>query len=225
MTTVTRYPAASATGPGPRLQVLTNHVENPRASTLAGLAVASGTGGTTDVESVATGGPLPDCPSFVRVTWGAAQTGTAATVQIRNAGTDRNMVQPGRSYLLRAWVRSSLATSMQLKAGLFGGDRYLSTVSAPATAIPAGTWRQLALEFTAPAESTRVQINTDPATNSGAPLMPAGAWLAITGWMLTETTPGAEAGFIAYGDGDSAGWEWLGTPHASRSRGYGAVIG
>lgn len=221
MTTVTRYKNVRATGTGPRLESLTNIVNNPRAVNLEGLRYSPGTGGVATMSLLSTGGPLPECPSFLRLNWTSAQTATTSAASITNTRDGYNLVAPGKTYTYRAWVRSSFATTMQVKAAAYAGGTYLSTLLGVATAIPANQWKQLELQVLAPAGVNRLTLNTDPAP--GAPLVPQGASIDATGWMVVETPPGI-ATTVAYGDGDMTGWAWGGDRHASPSSGYGAII-
>lgn len=220
MTTVTRYKTVRASGTGPRLELVTNLANNPRAVNRDGLRLAGGTGAVVTSQLMATGGPLPECKSFIRMNWTAAQTSNASAVQVYSTDPAYNLVQPGRPYIYSVYVRSSIATTMSAKVGMFNGSTYLTAVAGPATPVPANRWTQLRLEATAPVNCTRFQLNADP--TSSAPFFPAGANMDVSAWMLFEN-PNAEAAVTAYGDGDMPGWEWLGTPHASPSKGYGAI--
>jgi hypothetical protein len=219
MTTLRRHAGVNATGTGPKLRTLINRVDNPRAVNSTGIVFSGGTGGSATRANVLTGGPLPILPSFSRVTYSVAQTG--GTASHYNGADGKNLVEPGKTFVLKAWVRVSVAMNITLKAGFYNGATYLSGSNAAATAVAANTWTQLTHEFTVPASTTRVQINTDQ-SGAGGPYFPIGGTFDATGWFVFEKPAGATDS-TAYGDGDVAGWTWAGTAHASQSSGFGAI--
>lgn len=222
MTTLRRHSSVNATGTGPKVRTLTNVVNNPRAvgltGTPGGVVFSAGTGGSATRSVVTTGGPLPICPSFSRITWSVAQTG--GNVSHYNGVDGNNLVTVGKTYVIKAWVRSSVAVSQQLKVGAWNGTTYLTGSNATAQAVTAGVWTQLTMEYTVPANTTRLQVNVD--TVSGGPYYPIGGTHDVTGWFIFEKPAGATDS-TSYGDGDVAGWSWAGTPHQSPSSGFGAI--
>lgn len=224
MTTITRRAGVVASaGTGPSLAQIKNIANNPRAVTTTGLV--TGWGGASGAASlVATGGPLANCRSFYRATWNTP-TDTPGSVQLRNGASGVNLVTPGQKYVFKVYVRSSVALTIAPKMGWSKDATYVGSATGTATTLAANKWTQLIMEGVAPAGSNRLQMNTDP-TSASVPI-PAGATLDVTGWFPYETSVAAatsDDGAPPYADGDSTGWTWLGTPHASASQGYGAVI-
>lgn len=219
MTTVTRHPGVTAAGTGLALQLLTNLMNNPRASlALTNIQGSFGTGGTGTVEMVATGGPLPECPSFVRRTWATAQTATTSTVQVYNGLAGANLVTPNKPYVGKVWVRSNVAITIRPKFGWWLGSTYKGGSNGSAVLLAANTWTQLPVEAVAHAEADRAQMNTDPEGG----LVAAGTVLDVTGWLLYEKPAGSPS-TVVYGDGDLPDWTWSGPAHNSPSSGYGAI--
>jgi hypothetical protein len=222
MTTLRRHTGVNATGTGPKLRTLTNVVNNPRAigltGTPGGIIFSAGTGGSATRSVILTGGPLPICPSFSRVLYSVAQTG--GNLSHYNGVNGNNLVTPGKTYVLKVWVRSSIQMPMRQKVGAYNGDTYLTGANASQVIVPANTWTQLTMEYTAPANSTRLQMNVDQ--EAGGPYYPVGGFHDLTGWFIFEK-PATGTDSTAYGDGDVAGWTWAGTPHQSQSSGFGAI--
>lgn len=227
MTTITRRSGVTATpGAGPRLAQVKNIASNPRAVTAVGLTTRWGTGGAASGSTslMATGGPLANCRTFYRSTW-SAPTDQPGTAQIANGAAGINLVTAGQKYVFKVYVRSSSTITIAPKFGWYKDSAYVGSATGTATTLVANKWTQLILEGVAPAGANRLQMNTDPTTAS-VPI-PAGTTVDVTGWFPCEGSADSAStgdGSPAYADGDSAGWIWLGTPHASASQGYGAVL-
>lgn len=223
MTTVTKHAGITATGTGPKLEILRNLVDNPRAATnLTGFAGSFGTGGAGTITAQAAGGPLPEAPSFVRRNWTAAQTAVTSGVQCYNGAVGKNNVAPSTTYVCKAWVRSTYAAKVQLKFGWYADATYKASAAAATVTLAANVWTMLTLEGASPADANRVQLNIDP-VNTADNLVPAGTNFDISAFMLFAKPAGAPA-TTNYLDGDMGGCAWLATAHASQSEGYGALV-
>jgi len=221
MTTVTRYTGVTATGTGPRLAFLKNLIYNPRALTDAGLNYSAGTGGAAVKSRPTTGGPLPEVPSFMRVTWNTAPT-AIGSLQLYNGLVGANLITPGKTYIARAYVRASFAATIQPKVGWWNGASYVGGANGTGVLLAANTWTAVSMEATAPASGIdRVQMNTDLTSTSALPAV--GSTVDATAWFVFEKPAGSTVETTTYGDGDMTGWTWLGTAHASASQGYGAI--
>lgn len=222
MTTVTRHPTVSAkAGPGPRLQYLTNLVENPRAAlALTGWTASAGTNGAGSLEQQAAGGPLPASRTFARLRWGTAPTASNIQVYYGKAGLGLLPVTPGKRYTLSLYVRANWAATVSALIGLYNDAAYVTSVSSGTTVLTPNKWTQMSVSVLVPAGVTRAQLNANPHGSSALPA--AGSTLDVSALMLYET-PAGSTDAAAYGDGDAPGWTWAGTPHASSSTGYGAI--
>lgn len=221
MTTVTRYKNVKATGPGPRLEITTNLANNPRAAlSTDGIKFAGGSGSTYATRLYSSGGPLPECPSFVRMTWTAAQTSAVSPPQVYATAPDAQLIEGGETYGYGVYVRTSKSMPMSAKVGVFNGSTYLTAVSGDSVTVPANKWTRLFMTLNAPAAATRLQLNSDPV--SSAPFFGIADTLDVTGWMLYKMPAGTPS-VTLYGDGDQSGWEWLGPRHASPSKGFGSI--
>lgn len=222
MTTITKHPTVTAkAGPGPRLQYLTNLVENPRAAlSLTGYTAAAGTGGAGALEAVTGGGPLPASRSLVRLRWGTAPSSANSQLYYGKAGLDLLPVTPGKRYTFSVYVRANWAATVSALIGLYNGSTYVTSTGGTVTTLTPNKWTQLTVSIQVPAGVTRAQLNVNPHSSSILPA--AGSTLDASALMLYET-PAGSTDAAAYGDGDAPGWTWAGTPHASSSTGYGAI--
>lgn len=220
MTTYTKHAGVTATaGTGPKLTTLKNLVNNPRAVNGTGIAGSSGTGGVAALSRPTTGGPLADAPSFARLTWTTAPTSNNSE-QLYNGVSGQNPVTAGKTYILRAYTRTSFASKISPKFGYYLGGTYVSGYAPATVDLPANTWTAITMEATIPAGVDRVQINTDL---TGTALPAVGDTHDASAWFLFEKPASATVDSTLYSDGDSPGWAWLGTAHASASQGYGAI--
>lgn len=226
MTTITRRAGVTAVaGTGPRLAVLKNIMNNPRAVSMLGLVASYGAGSTAERKVMLTGGPLSNCRTYLRVQWSVPPTGATSSIQIRNGADGLNAVVPGKTYAVKVYVRASSALTVAPKMGWFQGVTYVSAFSGEPVKLVANKWTQLTVKGECPAGASRLQVNTDP-TATSIPLV-AGSIIDATGWFSYETTPEAPTGADGapdYADGDTTGWSWVGTPHESAAQGYGAIF-
>jgi prepilin-type N-terminal cleavage/methylation domain-containing protein len=181
---------------------VTNLVINPSGEpNLTGWAYSLGTGG---VGSRAwTSGTAVSGSNFQRTTWTTAPT-TEVAAMYTVSGT-----VAGNTYTARASARPSWAGAQMRIQFYFNPGGYYS--SCPSYAVTAAIWTSQTCTKTAPAGTTTSQIQAS-FFNGTRPA--AGDTLDADAFMLVD---GSTIG--NYADGDSAGWSWTGSAHASTSTG------
>lgn len=112
--------------------------------------------------------------------------------------------------IVRLEAQSSIAVEVSLALTWWAGDKVLrADVSNPARLAARGTWQLLSwADFPAkPATATHVTVAVDAMDQPYA----TGSWLEATRLVVgAQSSPD-------YVDGDSLGWQWLGTPGLSAS--------
>ncbi|MGW8431675.1 hypothetical protein ACWGJ9_11330 [Curtobacterium citreum] len=190
---------------------VTNMVANPTAATPPDGSAALGAPLNTKVVSVPA---ATSAGTGFQVTPTGVSNDTALTFGDQAANTLRLGMQPGRTYtasgtliLPAAQASTNLQASRARGISVFATDAlYYMQNSAQAPNAP-GAYR-VSLTFTLPAAATNAFIRFyNGSDNPGDPV----TWSNLS---LTET-----AAPTAFGDGDSPGWTWSGTPNRSVSSG------
>jgi hypothetical protein len=192
---------------------VTNAANNPRVGVdTTGWGVTAGTGGTATGARVATGGPLANAPTLYRATWTVAPTGQA---QVNNSSTTTNLATAGVPYRFTAYAKASWAgAKLQALIGWYNGASFVGTSGATVVTTTAGAWTLLEATGTAPAGTTRGQLSVLVLTAGTLPA--ASDTLDVSAMLWHDNTATITPGYY---DGDSAGWTWSGTAHASPSSG------
>lgn len=218
MTTRKTFPVTPAAA-GYALQYATNKVNNPRAGVNATNWGANfGTGGTATQARVATGGPLPDAPTFYQVSWSVGPTSGAPNV--RNGAAGQNLVPASTLIEASLYVRASWAAIVQVQLGLYEDTTFRSAPTGTAVTLTPNVWTRITYQTTTAANVNRAQPTVVLA--AGSPLPPSSSNLGVTGLMVYKRESWM-VGERPYTDGESEGWDWDGAAHASSSRGYAAV--
>lgn len=216
MTTLTKYSTVTAIGSGPRIEQIVNVVDNPRAAIdVVGFGQRSGTGGISGITRGDTGGPLPTAPTFARCTWSTSQTATTALANIRCGVPGKNLVTPGKTYVVSFYVRSSLAVKINPQIGAFNEGTYVDKASGTTKTLVPDTWTRFEVTHLAAANVTNFQIIAEQTPDSL--LFAAGSTMDVSAVMVCVDD-------LPYADGDVEGWAWSGVRHASPSVGYGAIV-
>jgi len=195
---------------------IVNLANNPRVGVdTTGWAFNKGSGGTGSASRITTGGPLANAPTLYRGTWTVAPTGQ---VQVDNGSTTTNLVTGSTAYRMVAYGKTSWAgAKIQALIGWYNGATYLSTSGATVVTTTAGAWNALEATGTAPVSATRAVLSVLVLTSGVMPS--AGDTFDVSAMLMHDNTGGYTPG---YNDGDSTGWAWSGTAHASASS--GAVV-
>jgi prepilin-type N-terminal cleavage/methylation domain-containing protein len=114
----------------------------------------------------------------------------------------------GKQYTLSAWVYLPAAFSTSGVAVMVSGGSIPLTAGNYVTTT--GSWQRTQMTFTS---STTAAATFFVVTSSTGSVV-AGPTFSVDAWQLAEG-PAA----LTYGDGDSPGWAWTSTPHASSSTG------
>jgi len=205
----------SQAAPQPVVVAARNYVDNPRVGVSTSSWSVVGGGGTGSGARVATGGPLPESPSFYRATWTVPPVSAA---QILVNGSGKNLIEAGKTYTAKVYVRASWAgAGLQIVVGRTDGSTVIGTSpSGSVKPLVAGEWTPLPpVTFTAEATAICARL---AAQIVSAYAMPTTAdTLDVSTWFMHEADDHVAA--VEYRDGDMDGWEWSGTPHDSPSTG------
>jgi hypothetical protein len=198
----------------------TNWAKNPEAVTSAtGFGVyQAGTGetGTTTFVSGASDGPIPAITTYGRQAVTAAKT-AGSTGWLCNAGTYRGPAQgnAGDTLYVSVWVRSSVATSIIMKAYAYTktGTSINSADSGTFT-LPANTWVRVSSSVVAAADYDSIAWF---AYMPAATILPVGATLDATGSLL-ENAP-SDGSYFSGTTASTSGitYAWFGTANNSAS--------
>lgn len=191
-----------------------NQIQNPRASVnTTGWNIGPNGGGAATLAQVTTGGPLANCPSFLRAT---ITTAAPPSFYIYNGG-NTTVVTPGTLYEVSTYVRCTAAVTVafNMSEQNAAGTGIGTSANFAATALTANTWTRLSSQYT----SSPTAVKSSPQLLTTVGTLPIGATLDSTGWMVTL------GGYIlAYFDGDTTGCSWSSTAGGSVSYNVPNVI-
>lgn len=118
-------------------------------------------------------------------------------------------ITAGQTYTFSCWTRNN-TSNRTMTARITWYDASSSTISVqPGTAASGSVWARTWVDATAPANAVTARFTLTPSSAFGG-----GNTLDVDSCMLTTGST-----LHTYADGDSPGWSWNGTPHASTSTG------
>ena len=203
-----------------------NRAQNPRAAIdTNGWVAAPGTTGVRTIANVTTGGPLPECPSFVRMTWTTAPTVANQYLGYGTVGSQGQWTMncvPGENITASLYVRTSV-DGLQVRAQLAFYDSagtYLGVSVYPPLpqALVANTWTRISVSGVALPGSNRCFIYIQGA--SAGPLPVIGSTMDVTGVLVGDSGPYFDGAMLW----DTAKYSWAGNAHLSESNAEPANI-
>jgi len=180
---------------------------------------APATGGYVPVTGAADGPSGSGLTTYIRKTWTAVHATTTGDFGFEHsfgassaASTQGLVVQGGEVYTISSYLRPSVNYNTA-NLWIYWHDTtgaFLNTSGVSNVALTANQWKRLSTTVTAPATAKTVGMISD--IDGQMPVV--GMKLDGTGLMVTRGDT-----LYGYGDGNSPGWFWNGTPDNSTSTG------
>lgn len=206
-TPIIAYAVSSTSGGVMKGECITNTAINPSATTMTGYAYAGAPGANSIVSSGGYSGS-----TFVRRSYSGSGTG-GLYFGVRDTPNSLQ-ISAGETYTLTAYVRASSPVTLRAAIEWKDSANIVGTTSGPTVNV--GTnWVRLTATGTAP-------VGSFQATTT---YYIQGAWSAGSYNDLDAVQFTASSAAFSYGDGDSPGWFWNGTPHDSTSTGPAELQG
>lgn len=163
-------------------------------------------------------GPLADARGAWMLQASAGGANTSLVIRTAGAASARFPATPGQWVAARA---QAAGVDMRVRAVivfLSSAGTGVGTMLGPLVTVGAGAPVIHAAQAPATAVTYRVEWQASPVAGG---TVTAGATFALDAAMVAAswTEDEARAAVASYADGDSRGWAWEGTPHASASRG------
>jgi hypothetical protein len=191
----------------PTLPVISNIVTNPTFRASIGNWI-SGTG-SANISRVSglSPTPLPGVTTFSRTTW--ISSGGGGIYSRADTATPYILVSAGKTYVISAWVRSSVKVTVGLNVQWFGAS---PNFNGPGIALQANEWTFVSQRLQAPTGATRAGIYSYNLVSGWV----AGNTFDTLGWSMT-----LDAAYPFF-DGDTIDtpfdtYAWAGTAGASLS--------
>lgn len=197
----------------PETGKLRNLAPNPSfESDVVGVNAVAGTGGVTGVptRTAATGSPNGSWVS--RVTW------TTGTTALSGGQNETVPVSPGLVYSFSGYVRTSIAQVLAPVVDWYdAGGNLLSTTTGAAnvTTTAAQAWNTAPLGKVESAQAP----STATTARFGFRVTTGGANWTTASWIEIDAIQANQGSTVqTYADGNTAGWQWMGTVNDSISR-------
>lgn len=196
----------------------------PRTADLTNWAFTLGTGEAKTTSWVSTVGAGPEGRTgFIRHTVTAAKTAGLSGPSyglISNDYTEAG--EAGQWVKIAVWVRFSRALTVQLRGGLRSGPNQTATLTGPAIAVPANTWRQLYVELQAPGTGQFNGYTAEILAPAGTPVALGGTYDMADVLVEFVAEDGAGDDASPYFDGTFVStpgklYSWRGLPYLSTS--------
>ena len=169
----------------------------------------------------ASGLPTPTLTSYIRKTWSVAP---AAIANSGDTGFDNGppsglTVVSGQSITISCYVRPSVNRNFEIGVYQYASPGVAFSTARRASPLsygPASQWTRISYVYTTPAGVTSVRLvcDSNANTSNGAVNWASTSTLDGTGLMVTDGPV-----LYSYGDGNTPGWSWVGTPNNSASFG------